>query len=54
MEFGRREEQYTCPDCKNSGIVKEQDGTVHTCWKCLQEGRLDNHSKNLPDSNIKL
>ena len=39
-----------CPDCKDKGIVKEKDGSVHTCWKCLQNGRLDVHSKNLPNN----
>jgi len=44
-----------CPHCKNTGIVKEEDGGVHTCWKCLEEGRLDAHSKSLPDNeDIKL
>jgi len=39
-----------CSDCNNTGIVKEPNGSVHTCWKCLQEGRLDCHSSNLPDN----
>ena len=44
-----------CPDCKDNRVVKEKDGSVHTCWKCLQEGKLDAHSKNLPrNENIKL
>jgi ribosomal protein L37AE/L43A len=45
---------YYCQECKNTGIVKEKDGQVHTCWKCMAEGRLDCHSKNLPDTNIRL
>ncbi|MEM3074655.1 MAG: hypothetical protein QW727_01800 [Candidatus Pacearchaeota archaeon] len=44
-----------CPDCKDTGIVKEPNGQVHTCWKCLQNGKLDAHSKSLPkNENIKL
>lgn len=43
-----------CPDCNNTGIVKEGNGVVHTCWKCLQEGKLDCHSKKLPDNNIRI
>lgn len=44
-----------CPHCKDTGIVKEPNGSVHTCWKCLQEGKLDVHSKTLPDNDdIKL
>ena len=55
-----------CPECthewsaeveseKAAGkkIVKDKDGTSHTCWDCLAAGRLDNHSRNIPDSNIK-
>ena len=41
-----------CPDCKGTGIVREENGSVHTCWKCLESGRLDVHSKNLPDNKI--
>ncbi len=43
-----------CPKCKGTGMVKEKDGTVHVCWDCLKEGRLDVHSKNLPDHKIRL
>ncbi len=46
-------EQYVCPICQNKGIVKDETG-IHTCWKCLQEGRLDCHSDEIPDSDIKL
>ncbi|MFH1308206.1 MAG: hypothetical protein ABIH72_05115 [archaeon] len=42
-----------CEKCKGTGQVKEPDGTIHTCWKCLNEGRLDNHSKRVKDSGIK-
>tara|TARA_Y100000310_G_scaffold318133_1_gene371832 strand:- start:194 stop:421 length:228 start_codon:yes stop_codon:yes gene_type:complete len=41
---------HECPDCKDNGIVKEQDGSVHTCWKCLETGKLDVHSKNIPEN----
>ena len=41
-----------CPDCKDTRIVKEANGSIHTCWKCLQEGRLDVHSKKLPDNKV--
>ena len=44
-----------CPDCHDTGIVREKNGNVHTCWKCLESGKLDAHSKNLPDNkDIKL
>jgi len=43
-----------CPDCRGTRIVKEKDGSVHTCWKCLQEGKLEQHSKQVKDSGIKI
>lgn len=45
---------YRCEKCKDTGMVKDADGTAHTCWDCLMNGRLDAHSKKLPDNNIKL
>ncbi|HLD98411.1 MAG TPA: hypothetical protein VI815_03730 [Candidatus Nanoarchaeia archaeon] len=45
---------YRCHECKDTGTVKEKSGTVHTCWTCLMEGRLDAHSKKLPDSNLRI
>jgi len=43
-----------CPKCQGRGYVKEPDGRVHTCWDCLNDGSLDNHSKDLKDSGIKV
>jgi len=43
-----------CEECKGTGMIKEKDGSVHTCWKCLREGRLDVHSKNVKDSGIRI
>ena len=43
-----------CPDCKDTRIIKEKNGSVHTCWKCLQDGKLDVHSKKLPENRIKI
>ena len=44
-----------CPECKDTGIIKEKNGSIHTCWTCLEKGRLDVHSKNLPNNKeIKL
>jgi hypothetical protein len=48
------ENQEECEDCHGTGIVKEADGTNHTCWKCLQEGKLSQHTRNLKDNNIKI
>lgn len=38
-----------CRKCNDTGKVTEPNGQIHTCWDCLQSGRLDNHSKHLPD-----
>ena len=46
--------EETCKKCNGTGIVKEKDGSVHVCWDCLQAGRLDVHSKNIPDHKIRL
>lgn len=45
---------YRCHECNDTGMVKEKGGQVHTCWTCLQEGRLDAHSKKLPDHNLRI
>ena len=43
-----------CEKCHGTGMVKEASGQIHTCWKCLQDGNLDNHSKDLKDPGIKV
>lgn len=43
-----------CDKCNGSGMVKDTDGTCHTCWDCLSAGRLDAHSKNVKDSGIRI
>ncbi len=43
-----------CPKCHGTGIVKEKDGTVHTCWDCLQSGTYDVHSEKVPDSKVRI
>ena len=53
MENNNQREKF-CQECKGTGIMKDKDGSVHTCWTCLLEGRLDAHSKNLPDTNLNL
>jgi DnaJ-class molecular chaperone len=42
-----------CPDCGGSGYVKDKNG-VHTCWKCLEEGKLEQHSEKVKDSGIEI
>jgi len=36
------EKEY-CSKCKGTGIVKEKDGTVHTCFDCLNSDRFEQH-----------
>ena len=36
-----------CPKCKGTGIVKEKNGSVHTCFDCLAKGAMDQHDKKL-------
>jgi len=43
-----------CEKCNNTGMVKEKDGTVHTCWDCLNKEKLSQHSKQVKDSGIKI
>ncbi len=43
-----------CPKCDGTGIVKEKDGSCHTCWDCLAKGVMNQHSEKLPDSKIRL
>ncbi|MFA6022672.1 MAG: hypothetical protein WC781_01140 [Candidatus Pacearchaeota archaeon] len=45
---------YRCEKCKDTGVVREKDGTFHTCWKCLEEGKMEQHSEKLPESRIKI
>lgn len=54
MEQQRKEEVVICLKCHGTGIVKESDGSVHTCFECLRKGNMDQHGKNMKDSGIKL
>ena len=42
-----------CPKCLDKGIIKEKDGTVHTCFDCLINGRFEQHGK-VRDTRIRL
>ncbi|MFA5084534.1 MAG: hypothetical protein WC475_04130 [Candidatus Paceibacterota bacterium] len=44
----------SCPKCHGAGMVKEKDGSIHTCWDCLQNGNMDQHSRTVRESNIKV
>ncbi|MEM3091236.1 MAG: hypothetical protein QXU39_01075 [Candidatus Pacearchaeota archaeon] len=39
-------EENVCKKCGGKKIIKEKDGTIHTCFECLEKGRLDQHDKN--------
>jgi DnaJ-class molecular chaperone len=41
----------TCEKCHDTGIVKDADGSCHTCWDCMNEGRLNQHTEGLPDNS---
>jgi DnaJ-class molecular chaperone len=43
-----------CPKCHGTGMVKEADGSIHTCWDCLRDGSMDVHSSKVSDSKIKI
>ncbi|MBI2124654.1 hypothetical protein HYT92_02575 [Candidatus Pacearchaeota archaeon] len=47
-------EKEVCEKCKGTGIVKDANGTCHTCWDCMMAGRLNQHSEKLPETRIKL
>ena len=42
-----------CEKCNNTGMIKEKNGTVHTCFDCLESGRMEQHGKP-KDSGIRL
>jgi len=41
-----------CDKCFGTGVVKEKDGTYHTCYDCLEKGRFEQHGKP-KDSGIR-
>ena len=43
MEDPRKRE--VCGKCHDTGMVKEKDGTIHTCFDCLNSGRMEQHGK---------
>jgi hypothetical protein len=44
----------SCEKCHGTGRIRGDDGSIQTCWDCLLAGKLDTHSKKLPEHNIKL
>jgi len=43
-----------CAKCSGKGVVREKDGSIHTCWDCLGQGDMDQHSKEIKDTNIRI
>lgn len=40
-----------CPKCHGKGSVKEANGSVHTCFDCLLDGNMDQHSEKIKDNS---
>ena len=38
-----------CMKCHGTGIVKDANGSIHTCWDCLASGQMDTHSKRVDE-----
>jgi len=36
----KEDKPKVCKECKGTGIVFQQFGEVHTCFDCLENGRL--------------
>jgi len=50
MEYGKP----VCEKCKGTKRIKQPDGAIGPCWDCLFSGEMDQHSKNVKDSGIKI
>ncbi len=42
-----------CEKCNGTGIVKDKNGTIHTCFDCLANDVFEQHGKP-KDSGIRL
>ena len=52
--MGSEPAKEKCPKCKGTGIIKEENGSVHVCFDCLAAGRLDVHSKDVKNSGVRV
>lgn len=43
-----------CEKCKGFKRIKKADGTIQPCWDCLMSGEMDQHSKEVKDSGLKV
>jgi len=40
-------EEEVCQKCKGTGRIKEENGSIHTCFDCLSKGKMDQHDKKM-------
>lgn len=52
--FGKKMADKNCEKCHGTGIVKEKDGSVHVCFDCLNKGEMNQHSKDVKETKIKI
>lgn len=55
----RNSNPAVCPKCNNKFQITEKDGTIHICFDCLVNGRMDQHGdkskmRDAKDFNIRL
>ncbi len=43
-----------CEKCKGTKRIRKADGTLQPCWECLMAGEMDQHSKEVKDSGLKI
>ena len=48
------ENNKNCPKCHGTGTIKEKDGTIHTCFNCLQNSDVFEQHGQPKDSSIRL
>ena len=48
------EEKKVCPKCQGKGRIFDKDGTIRTCFDCLNDGQFDQHTTNVKDSGVEI
>ena len=43
--------ENNCEQCKGTLRVRDKDGTIHVCYKCLSDGKMDQHNKNVKSAS---
>jgi hypothetical protein len=44
-------EEEVCKKCRGTGRVMDKDGSIHTCFECLNKGEMDQHDKRLKSAD---